>query len=194
MGSSRAAVIGAAAGEIEAVVAAAAAGEVEALIAEARLRARLRRRRLTMVVLGLAVAAATGVSAATGWFSAGPTAVGQQPRSPALFARSGEVTGYIEPCIGVGPLQPDPGGAVEALRGQLRLRQLSAGDWKVILPTQVVATDRIRIGQPFSFDLPPGRYVLLAHAVQGGYAFQSFLAVTISRTARLHQDIPNGCK
>jgi hypothetical protein len=181
-------------GSSETVVAAAATAEIEALIAEARGRSRLRRRRLILVALGLAVAVATGVSAAAGWFSAAPTTAGQRPRSPALVARTGEVTGYIEPCVGVGPSPPYPGGVVEALRGPLHLRQVSAGEWKVILPTKVVATDRIRTGQPFSFDLPPGRYTLLAHAVQGVDTFRSFQAVTIKRGARLRQDISNGCK
>lgn len=189
------------------------AAGIEALIAEARQHAR--RRRAIGIVVGLALVIVVGATAAIGWISRG--AAGSEQRSAALgqAARTARLAGIIGACD---PLDnpgspPSQGGTVTVLRGQARSGPIMADGREFVLPATVVTMEQIKAGQRFSFQLVPGRYVLLARFHDGGHillaidrdggvvqarynqagpAYQ-FLNVSIRSGPNPLQDIPSDC-
>lgn len=155
----------------------------DALRAQAR-RRRLRRGGLAMVtflLVGLAL---------------GP---GRQPITG--VARTGAVTGYIQPCEGVWvPLYTSTGArlfsaaaTVEALPGREYLKPVGDGIYRVVLPTVVAARDRVSQNQKFRLDhLAPGRYVILAVYAGGNMSTSLDVSVVPGKVAEV--DLPNRCK
>jgi len=112
--------------------------------------------------------------------------------------RTGVVTGFIEPCVGV-PLighrqHPPPyaAGTVTARRGVEGVRPVPGGDVPSI-PTDVVARQQVGKNQPFRFVLTPGTYVLAA-TFDGSGIPQTFLQTTLPPGVTLHRNLPNVCR
>ena len=123
---------------------------------------------------------------------------GRQPS--AGMARTGRVTGYIQPCEGTWvPLYTSTGArlfsaaaTVEALRGREYLRPLGGGSYRMVLPAVVAARERISQNQKFRFeDLSPGRYVILARYVGGNVSTWLDVSVAAGQTADVY--LPNRC-
>lgn len=157
----------------------------DALRAQAR-RRRLRRAGLAVDTLVLAVL--VGLVLGTG----------RQPS--AAVARTGVVTGYIQPCEGApAPLYTSTGArlfsaaaTVEALRGQLYLKPLGGGSYRYVFPAMVAAHERVSQNQKFRFDhLSPGRYVILARYAEGTVSTWLDVSVIAGRTADV--DLPDMC-
>jgi hypothetical protein len=171
---------------------AAASTEVEVLIVEARERGRRRRR-----IIVLAIATVLGIAASTfairTWLVMAPAATGGIAATVAPVAGMSGVTGYIQPCIGVGPpgRLSYPAGVVAARPAHERLVGTYQSPFRPVVPPKVVAIDLVKADQKFHFHLPPGRYVLVAH-FEGTVI--SLLNVSITAGAMLHRDIPASCK
>jgi hypothetical protein len=120
--------------------------------------------------------------------------------SPAATSTSGEVTGKILRCSGLGTptgVSPYTGGTVVAQRGVVTYQQTSPFGGQTILPTDAVATQTVQPGQAFDFALPAGNYVLhLTHYSDApiGARATSWAQVVIHKGEVVHQDMPNRCK
>jgi hypothetical protein len=103
------------------------------------------------------------------------------------------VTGYIDPCEGI-PIARSPyaAGTVTALRGRETWKPAGHGTWRPQLPAAVAARQHVGENQKFYFDLPPGRYVLVARYDRGNAT--TLLDVSIAAGRVLHRDLPNLCK
>lgn len=111
-----------------------------------------------------------------------------------LPARTGAVTGFIDPCEGIAiPGAPFAAGTVVVLRGKQTSRETAPGVYQVVLPSAVVGREHVGKDQPFDFELAPGSYVLVATFDTGGNA-RGMLDVHITGGTVLQQNIPNACK
>ncbi len=176
--------------------------ESEALIAEARAHARRRRRKTALVVIAIA-AATGGVLAGAGILPGGRAAPAARrgPSAPApLAAHTGAVTGYIDPCRGLGIARgPEPyaAGTVTALRGHQTYELVGSESnrtyqtYRLVLPTAVAARQHVSENQRFYFDLPPGQYVLVGRYADGNAT--TLLDVSISAGRVLHENLPDFC-
>jgi hypothetical protein len=126
-------------------------------------------------------------------------ALGRQPS--AGVARTGAVTGYIQPCEGIFvPLYTSTGArlfsaaaTVEALPGHEHWKPLGGGDYRIVFPNVIAARERVSENQKFRFDhLPPGKYVILAHYAGGNVSTSMDVSVIAGGTADLY--LPNVCK
>jgi len=158
----------------------------DALRVQAR-RRRLRRGGLAVVTLLLVVLVGLVL---------GP---GRQPN--AGMARTGAVTGYIQPCEGSWvPLYTSTGArlfsaaaTVEALRGREYLKPLGGGSYRIVFPAVVAARERVSQNQKFRLGrLSPGRYVILAHYAGGNAITWLDVSVIAGRTADIY--LPNVCQ
>ena len=123
---------------------------------------------------------------------------GRQPS--AGVARTGAVTGYIQPCQGIlVPLYTSAGArlfsaaaTVEALRGREYLKPLGGGSYRMVFPAVVAARERVSQNQKFRFyHLSPGRYVIQAQYTGGNVSTWLDVSVAAGRTADV--DLPNRC-
>jgi len=110
------------------------------------------------------------------------------------LASTGTVTGYIEPCAGLGlpgaAKLPHPGGTVRALAGRISWRPIPGGS-KLVLPAVAAATERISAGQKYLFRLAPGHYVIAAHYDGGAF---SFVSVSVRAGLTMNRNLPDLCK
>jgi len=96
------------------------------------------------------------------------------------------VTGGIIPCSGL----PNPNlpqysaGTVTVLKGQVTWKSTGQGNLQEVLPTDVVAQQRVGTNETYRFVLDPGRYVVQA----GVYA-----SVTLQPGDDIYVDVPNLC-
>jgi hypothetical protein len=111
-----------------------------------------------------------------------------------LAARAGRVTGYIDACRGIAipGAPPYAAGTVIALRGRPTWKDNGPGTYRLQLPATAAARQHVAEGQPFSFDLSVGQYVLVVG--DDGRSVLSFVDVTVTAGRVLHQDLPNLCK
>jgi hypothetical protein len=106
--------------------------------------------------------------------------------------RTGEVTGYIDPCEAIGVGMPYAAGTVTALRGTQTWKPAGDGSYRLQLPAAVAASEHVGQNQMFSFRLAPGRYVVVGHYGSGGG--MTFLDVTVVLGRVLRQNLPDDCK
>jgi hypothetical protein len=109
-------------------------------------------------------------------------------------SNSSVVTGYIEPCVGLGPSpRSHAAGTVTALRGTEKLVRVSPDEQRAILPTDVAATSHTSGDKPFKLRLAPGAYVLV-----GKYdefpTTTTRLSLLVPRSTTLQRNLPNLCK
>ena len=158
------------------------------------LRAQERRRQLRRGGLA-AIALLPVVLAIVVGLALGP---GRQPITG--LARTGAVTGYIQPCNGLGvPLHTSTGARlfsaaalVEALPGQQHAETAADGTYWVVLPTVVAARERVSQNEEFRLDhLAPGRYVILAKYPGGNVS--TFRDVSVAPEKVVEVDLPNTC-
>ena len=96
------------------------------------------------------------------------------------------VTGGIIPCSGL----PNPNlpqysaGTVTVLKGQVTWKSMGQGNLQDVLPTDVVAQERVGTNETYRFVLDPGRYV-----IQAGV----YTSVTLQPGDDVHVDVPNLC-
>ena len=141
----------------------------------------------------IVAAAAGGGFAGAGALSGSRPAVRSSPGQPApLTARTGGVTGYIDPCEGIDIGLPYAAGTVMALRGREIWKQDGHGTDQLQFPATVAARQHVGENHQFHFDLAPGEYVLLARYDRGNG--MSFLDVSIAAGRVLHRDLPDLCK
>jgi hypothetical protein len=115
-------------------------------------------------------------------------------------AGTGAVTGYIQPCSGLGsPMYTSTGArlfsaaaVVEARPGQTSVKPVGHGVYQMVLPTVVVARERVGQNQRFRLgNLVPGRYVILARYTGGNVS--TLLEVTVAPGQVAEVDLPNTC-
>jgi hypothetical protein len=96
------------------------------------------------------------------------------------------VTGGIIPCSGLSnPNLPQySAGTVTVLKGQVTWNGTGQGNLQEVLPTEVVAQQRVGTNETYRFVLEPGRYVIQS----GVYA-----SVTLQPSDDVHVDVPNLC-
>ena len=125
---------------------------------------------------------------------------GSPTRTLPLVAGTGAVTGYIQPCSGLGFPEYAAAGArvfsaaavVEALPGQELQEPVGDGNYRVVLPAVVAARDRVSQNQQFRLDdLAPGRYVILAQYAPGGASTSLEVSVAAGQVAKVY--LPNPC-
>jgi hypothetical protein len=168
----------------------------EALIAEARERSRRRRRRTALAAVIVAAAIGGGL-VVTGFFDGHRTTGGGPGRPLPLAARTGEVTGYLDPCIGA--VLPGPGstpafaaGTVTALRGRPTWRHTADG-YQLQLPASApAAREHVAKNQAFALNLPPGGYTLVAR--YDGGSGPNVIDVTVRAGHVVRQNFPDVCK
>lgn len=174
---------------------AAAPAAAEALIAEAREHARRRRRRIALVTVVVAAAIGGGL-VLTGVVPDGRTAAGGAPGRPLpLAARTGEVTGYLDPCVGVVlPGRPPvfAAGTVTALRGRQTWQRSGGSDTFQLPSAAPVAREHVAKNQAFALRLATGQYTLVARYDGGNDG--SFINVTVRAGQVVRQDFPDICK
>ncbi len=68
---------------------------------------------------------------------------------------------------------------------------LSATTGKNVLPTVVVARQRVPTGGEFDFQLPPGHYVIDHYL---GYNMTTWLSVVLRRGITVDANLPDICK
>ena len=155
------------------------------------LRAQARRRR---VRLGVRAVAMLLLAVLVG------LALGPGRQSITGVARTGAVTGYIQPCDGLGvPLYTSTGArlfsaaaTVKALRGREYLKPLGGGSYRVVFPAVLAARERVSQNQQFRLDhLAPGRYVILAEYTGGNVSTSLDVSVAPGKVAEV--DLPNTC-
>jgi hypothetical protein len=148
--------------------------------------------RTVLVVMVIAAAIGGGLAGAGALSGGGP-------------AVRAEVTGYIDPCEGMGigmryaaRTLPYAAGTVTALRGS-QTWKLVRGEsnatyqtYRLVLPAAVAARQHVSQNRRFSFELPPGDYVLVGRYDDGSGT--TYLDVTIAAGRVLHRDLPNLCK
>lgn len=148
-------------------------------------------RHLRLWRAGLAAAALLAVFASL-WLGPG------RPR--AGVARTGAVTGYIQPCSGL-PFPPSTStgarlfsaaATVEALRGKEYLKPAGDGNYRWVFPAAAAARERVSQNQKFRLDdLAPGRYVILAQYARGNASTSLDVSVAPGQVAEV--DLPNPC-
>lgn len=173
------------------VVDAGGAAEIEALIPEARERSRQGRRRTVVVAAGLVMTIAVSTVAVRTWAGDGPGAAHWTAGIGTPLNHSGNVDGYIEPCVGVERRLAYPAGVVTVRRGAERAIGTYPGPLRFVIPANVLATELVKANRRFSFRLPPGRYVLVARFERTA---TSFLNVSIRAGVTARQNIPVSCK
>jgi hypothetical protein len=113
---------------------------------------------------------------------------------------TGTVTGYIQPCSGLGsPMYTSTGArlfsaaaVVEALPGQTNSKPIGHGVYQLVLPAVVAARERVAQNQQFRLgNLVPGRYVILARYTGGNVSTLLEVSVTPGQVAEV--DLPNTC-
>jgi len=154
-------------------------------------QARHRRvQRSTVVAAILLLAAFAGLRPATV----------QPPPLSARAVPTGAVTGYIQPCNGLGiPLHTSTGAllfsaaaTVEALRGQEHLKPVGHGTWLLVLPAVVAEQESVTQNQQFRFGhLAPGRYVIRARYSGGNVS--TYLNLLVAAGKVVDVDLPNTC-
>ena len=111
-------------------------------------------------------------------------------------AKSGLVTGYIEPCIGTvasgSTVPPYAAGTVTALRGKTHLRKVADG-YQEVLPTAVARRTHVKTNEAFRLKLAPGDYVLVGAYDEPG-AGTTTLSVTLRDGDTLRRNLPDSCK
>ena len=180
--------------EAAAPLAAVPSAAAEALIAEARARARRRRWR-TATAAVIAAAAVGGGLVVTGVFDGGRTTGGGPARPLPLAARTGEVTGYLDPCIGAVLPRDTPAfaaGTVTALRGR-QTWQRTADGYQLRLPaTAPAAREHVAKNQAFALNLAAGGYTLVAR--YDGGSVVNVIDVTVRAGRVVRQNFPDICK
>ena len=168
--------------------------EAQLLIEQARAHARRRRRKTALAVIIIAAALGGGLAGAGAWSGSGPAARGGPIRPAPLTARTGGVTGYIDPCEGIliGTGLPYAAATVTALRGRETWEPASDGTYRLQLPATVAARQHVGQNQKFHFDLAPGRYVLVARYDRGNA--MTFLDVSVVAGRVLDRNLPNLCQ
>jgi hypothetical protein len=161
------------------------------LIEQARAHAR-RRRKTALAVIITAAALGGGLAGAGALPGKGPAARGGPTRPAPLTAGTGWVTGYIDPCQGIGTGLPYAAGTVTALHGRETWEPAGDGTYQLQLPSAVAARQHVGQNRTFYFGLAPGRYVLVARYDRGNA--MTFLDVSVVAGRVLHQDLPNLCK
>ena len=78
-----------------------------------------------------------------------------------------------------------------ALRGRQTWKPDGPGTWRLQLPATVAARQHVTENHQFTFDLAPGRYVLVGRYDRGNA--MTFLDVSITAGRVLHRDLPNLC-
>ena len=174
-------------------------GRRAGLIEEARAHARRRRRRTLLAVIIIAAAIGGGLAGADALSGKRTTSYSAPSQTDSLTAHTGAVTGYIQPCEGLPIRLPYAAGTVTAaLRGRETWKLVGSESnrtyqtYRLVLPTTVTAWQHVRENQKFSFNLPPGRYVLVGRYDNSGTT--TYLDVTIATGKVLHRDLPNTCK
>jgi hypothetical protein len=111
--------------------------------------------------------------------------------SPVQPEGTSMVTGGIEPCAGLieGTLPYVPG-TVTVYRGHLGWTAEIQGVFHVVLPRDLVATERLGGDQPFVFYLEPGSYVLV---VGDPAKSPRAMEITVTSANWMRADIPSGC-
>jgi len=109
-------------------------------------------------------------------------------------AGDGVVVGGIQPCAAIGGpgLPAYVAGTVTVLAGQVQRRPAGSSSSVAVLPTRVVETETVGQDSQYSFDLPPGNYVLRARYAQGPSAPQ-WNTVTVRAGETQRVDILNVC-
>jgi hypothetical protein len=119
----------------------------------------------------------------------------------ASTARTGAVTGYIQPCQGIlVPLYTSAGArvfsaaaTVEALPGRVSLKPVGHGTYRLVFPTSVAVRQRVSENQEFRLArLTPGRYVILAQYAGGNVTTSLDVPVAPGTVAEV--DLPDTCK
>lgn len=155
--------------------------------------------RAALVAIVAAVAIGGGFAAAGVLSGSGPAARDGLGRSTPLAAHTGRVTGYIDPCEGIDIGLPYAAGTVTALRGRQTWKLVASESnrtyqtYRLVLPAAVAAREHVSQNQTFSFDLAPGRYVLVGRYDDGGGG-ATYADVTIAAGTVLHRDLPDLCK
>ena len=133
----------------------------------------------------------------TGVFDGGRTTGGGPGRPLPLAARTGEVTGYLDPCIGA--VLPGPGstpafaaGTVTALRGRQTWRHTADGYQLQLPATAPAAREHVAKNQAFALDLPAGGYTLVAR--YDGGSVLNVIDVTVRAGRVVRQNFPDVCK
>jgi len=149
-----------------------------------------------MIIIAAAIGGGlAGADVLSGNGTAARSAPGQ---AVSLTAHTGAVTGYIQPCEGLPIRLSYAAGTVTALRGRETWKPVGSESnrtyqtYRLVLPATVAARQHVRENQRFSFNLPPGRYVLVGRYDNSGA--MTDLDVTIAMGKVLHRDLPNTCK
>ena len=145
----------------------------------------------------LVAAAIGGGLVAAGAFDGGRTTGGGPGRPLPPAARTGEVTGYLDPCIGA--VFPGPGdtpafaaGTVTALRGRQTWKHTADG-YQLRLPAGApAAREHVAKNQAFALDLPAGGYTLVAR--YDGGSLVNVIDVTVRAGHVARQNFPDICK
>ena len=166
--------------------------ETQLLIEQARAHARRRRRKTALAVIIIAAALGGGLAGAGAWPGSGPAARGGPSRPAPLAARTGGVTGYIDPCEGIDTGLPYAAATVTALRGRETWEPAGDGTRRLQLPATVAARQHVGQNRKFYFDLAPGRYVLAARYDRGNA--MTFLDVSVVAGRVLDRNLPDLCK
>jgi hypothetical protein len=150
-----------------------------------------------MAAVVVAVAIGGGL-VVTGVFNGGRTTGGGPGRPLPLAARTGEVTGYLDPCIGaVLPGRRNTpafaAGTVTALRGLETWKRSANGYQQLRLPaTAPAAREHVAENQAFALNLPAAQYTLVAR-YDGGNGV-NFINVTVRAGHVVRQNFPDICK
>ena len=165
------------------------------------LRGQARHRRLRHA--GLAALLLLAVFAAL-WLGSSrrtPIAGGTPGRALPWAVETGTVTGYIQPCSGIGfPVDASTGvrlfsaaALVEALPGQEHPETAADGTYRVALPAVVASRERVSQNEAFELDdLAPGRYVILAQYAGGNVS--TYVDVSVASGQVVMVVLPNTCK
>ena len=150
---------------------------------------------MTAVIVAAAIG---GGLVVRGAFDGGRTTGGAPGRRPLpLVARTGEVRGYLDPCIGaVLPGPPNTpafaAGTVTALRGR-QTWQHTADGYQLRLPaTAPAAREHVAKNQAFALHLPAGGYTLVARYDDGSVL--NVIDVTLRAGQVVRENFPDICK
>jgi hypothetical protein len=145
----------------------------------------------------IVAAAIGGGLVVTGVFDGGQPTGGGPGRPLPLAARTGEVTGYLDPCVGA--VLPGPrntpafaAGTVTALRGRQTWQRTGDG-YRLHLPaTAPAAREHVARNQAFALNLAAGGYTLVAR-YDGGNVL-NVIDVTVRAGQVVRQNFPDICK
>ncbi len=145
----------------------------------------------------IVAAAIGGGLVAAGVFDSGRTTGGGPGRPLPLAARTGEVTGYLDPCVGavLPGRQNTPAfapGTVTALRGRQTWQRTGDG-YRLRLPASApAAREHVAKNQAFALDLPAGGYTLVARYDDGSGL--NVIDVTVRAGQVVRRNFPDICK